>query len=151
MDENTAGQGPVERMVRPDALPVPRLTDAPEAVWLVYGDLERDATHRECCASGEVTWCEDAQFPADVRYLRADLLYQQAREIAAQEVAAERERWVAKAGTAYTEAHAIFNDPPSETAQEVRDVIEWHLYRMRHDEIEGPNVGANRETPHDDA
>lgn len=72
--------------------PGPRVTDAPEAVWLVYGDLERDATHRECCASGEVTWCEDAQFPADVRYLRADLLYQQAREIAAQEVAAERER-----------------------------------------------------------
>jgi hypothetical protein len=58
------------------------------------------------------------------------------------EVAAERERWIAKAGSAYTEAHAIFNDPPSETAQEVRDLIEWHLYRMRHDEIEGPNVRA---------
>lgn len=65
-------------------------------------------------------------------------LYDQAALDAA--VAAERERWVAKAGTAYTEAHAIFNDPPSETAQEVRDVIEWHLYRMRHDEIEGPNA-----------
>jgi hypothetical protein len=56
----------------------PRVTDAPEAVWLVYGDLERDATHRECCESGEVTWCEDAQFAADVRYLRADLLHHQA-------------------------------------------------------------------------
>lgn len=71
----------------------PRVTDAPEAVWLVYGDLERDATHHECCASGEVMWCEDAQFAADVRYLRADLLYSEARQIAAQEVAAERERW----------------------------------------------------------
>ena len=46
-------------------------------------------------------------------------------------VAAERERWIAKVGTAYTEAHAIFNEPPSETAQEVRDVIEWHLFSLR--------------------
>jgi pyocin large subunit-like protein len=39
-------------------------------------------------------------------------------------MAAERDRWIAKAGSAYTEAHAIFNDPPSETAQEVRELIE---------------------------
>lgn len=70
----------------------PRVTGAPETVWLVYGDLEHDDTHANCCASGEVTWCEDAQFSADVRYLRADLLYTEAREIAAQLVAAERER-----------------------------------------------------------
>jgi hypothetical protein len=50
---------------------------------------------------------------------------------AAQAVAAERERWIAKAGAAYTDAHAIFNDPPSETTQAVRDVIEWHLHAMR--------------------
>lgn len=84
----------------------PRVTGSPETVWLVYGDLERDVTHRECCESGEVTWCEDAQFPADVRYLRADLLYQQAREIAAQALNTrerellqgliERELWHAK-------------------------------------------------------
>ena len=61
----------------------PRVTGAPETVWLVYGDLEHDDTHANCCASGEVTWCEDAQFPADVRYLRADLLYHEARQIAA--------------------------------------------------------------------
>lgn len=69
----------------------PRVTDAPEAVWLVYGDLDHDATHRECCDSGEVTWCEDAQFPADVRYTRTDLV---AERVAAA-VAAERERWAA--------------------------------------------------------
>ena len=46
-------------------------------------------------------------------------------------VAAERDRWIAKAGAAYTDAHAIFNDPPGETPQEVRDVIEWHLSTMR--------------------
>ena len=57
-------------------------------------------------------------------------------------VAAERDRWIAKAGATYTDAHAIFNDPPSETPQQVRDVIEWHLYAMR--DNEWPNVGAER-------
>lgn len=74
----------------------PRVTGSPETVWLVYGDLDHDDTHANCCASGEVTWCEDAQFPADVRYLRADLLYHEAREIAAQEVNAERARWASR-------------------------------------------------------
>jgi hypothetical protein len=70
----------------------PRVTGAPETIWLVYGDLEHDDTHANCAYSGDVWWCEDAQFPADVRYLRADLLYDQARELAAQLVADERER-----------------------------------------------------------
>lgn len=83
----------------------PRVTGAPETIWLVYGELEHDDTHANCADSGEVTWCEDAQFPADVRYLRADLMYQQAREIAAQEVAAERERWQRIA----TNAQAVTN------------------------------------------
>ena len=61
----------------------PRVTDPPDDLWLVYGDLEHDDTHANCCASGEVTWCEDAQFPSDVRYLRADLLYHEARQMAA--------------------------------------------------------------------
>lgn len=61
----------------------PRVTGAPETIWLVYGELEHDDTHANCADSGEVTWCEDAQFPADVRYLRADLLYHEARLIAA--------------------------------------------------------------------
>jgi len=50
----------------------PRVTDAPDTIYLNYGDIERDATHRECCASGEVTWCEDAVFESDVKYVRAD-------------------------------------------------------------------------------
>lgn len=69
----------------------PHVTGAPDEVWLVYGDLERDDTHANCCASGEVTWCEDAQFAADVRYVRADVAAE--RERAA--VAAERERCAA--------------------------------------------------------
>ncbi len=66
----------------------PRVTGSPEAIWLVYGDLEGDATHAECADSGEVTWCEDAQFPADVRYTRTDLVAERVRAA----VAAERER-----------------------------------------------------------
>ena len=51
----------------------PRVTDPPAEIWLVYGELEHDDTHRECCASGEVTWCEDGQFASDVRYVRGDI------------------------------------------------------------------------------
>ena len=72
----------------------PRVTGAPEAIWLVYGDLEHDDTHANCCASGEVTWCEDAQFAADVRYTRTDLVAERVRAA----VAAEREgiaHWLA--------------------------------------------------------
>ncbi len=50
----------------------PRVTGCPDAIWLVYGDLDRDDTHANCCASGEVTWCEDQQFMADVHYVRGD-------------------------------------------------------------------------------
>lgn len=69
----------------------PRVTGAPEAIWLVYGELERDDTHANCADSGEVTWCEDAQFPADVRYMRADLVADLVAERVRAAVAAERE------------------------------------------------------------
>ena len=51
----------------------PRVSGSPDAIWLVYGEIERDDTHANCCTSGEVTWCEDPQFMADVRYVRGDL------------------------------------------------------------------------------
>jgi hypothetical protein len=66
----------------------PRVTGSPEAIWLVYGELEHDDTHAELCSHEGVTWCEDAQFAADVRYTRKDLVAE--RLLAA--VAAERER-----------------------------------------------------------
>ena len=56
-------------------------------------------------------------------------------DFAATVQAAERERWIKKSGAVYKTAHSVFNDPPSETTQEVRDVIEWHLFQMRHDEL----------------
>ncbi len=62
-NEGTAASSPRE----------PRVTGSPDVIWLVYGELEHDDTHANCCASGEVTWCEDPQFIADVRYVRGDL------------------------------------------------------------------------------
>lgn len=59
----------------------PRITGAPDAIWLVYGELEHDDTHLAFCRDGEVTWCEDSQYPSDVRYVRADLYEAQAAEI----------------------------------------------------------------------
>ena len=50
----------------------PRVADAPTVLWLNYGDIERDCTHRECYEAGDVTWCEDAVFDSDVKYVRAD-------------------------------------------------------------------------------
>lgn len=67
----------------------PRVIDPPESVWLVYGDLECDASHHECCASGEVTWCEDPQFAVDVRYTRTDRV----GELVSAAIAAERDMW----------------------------------------------------------
>ena len=43
-------------------------------------------------------------------------------DFAATVQAAERERWIKKSGAVYKTAHSVFNDPPSETTQEVRDV-----------------------------
>jgi len=33
--------------------------------------------------------------------------------------------------TLYTDAHYIFNNPPGEPSQEVRDVIEWYAAAIR--------------------
>ena len=70
----------------------PRVTDAPAEIWLVYGDIELDSTHRECCASGEVTWCEDSQFESDVRYVRGDVAQQADAELTKLRAECERLR-----------------------------------------------------------
>jgi hypothetical protein len=51
----------------------PKVTGAPNYIWLVYGELEYDDTHENCYRDGEVTWCQDQQYSSDVRYVRADL------------------------------------------------------------------------------
>ena len=86
----------------------PRVTGSPDEIWLVYGDLERDDTHANCRASGEVTWCEDAQFPADVRYVHATTAEAKilALELALSELRHEAMRvLVAWDGTVLPKAH----------------------------------------------
>lgn len=65
------------------------VTGAPDEIWLVYGDLEHDDTHANCYRDGEVSWCEDQQFPSDVRYVRADIA-----AVAALRLDAERYRYL---------------------------------------------------------
>ncbi len=84
---------------------------------------------------GPTLWNAIATADARRRELQAQIEQLQGRLAQAgleqqRAVREERERWIAKADATYTDAHAIFNDPPSETPQEVRDVIEWHLAVM---------------------
>lgn len=83
----------------------PNVTAAPAAIWLVYGDVERDTTHSECYRDGDVGWCDEAQFAGDVRYVRADVAeaardaavvdaLERSREYDDALLAAERERWM---------------------------------------------------------
>ena len=51
----------------------PKVTGSPDRIWLVYGELEYNDTHAALCRDGEVTWCEDKQYPSDVEYVRADI------------------------------------------------------------------------------
>ena len=73
-----------------DTSPPPKITDAPAAIWLVYGDIERDCTHQECNRNGDVGWCDDKQFDSDVEYVRADTIEAQAERIRVLREALER-------------------------------------------------------------
>ena len=55
-----------------------KITGSPETIWLNYGDIDRDDTHKNCARDGEVTWCDEAVFYSDIKYVRADIA--QARE-----------------------------------------------------------------------
>ena len=48
----------------------PKVSGSPDAIWLVYGDIEQDCAHNEC---DEVSWCGESQYPSDVRYVRSDI------------------------------------------------------------------------------
>ena len=100
----------------------PRVTGAPEAIWLVYGELEHDDTHRNCCRDGAVTWCEDAQFTADVRYTRTDLVAERVRAAVA-ERDAEIERLRKALLTCARQAEALKRDcgMDPESAQALRN------------------------------
>lgn len=59
----------------------PKITGSPETIWLNYGDLERDDTHENCSRNGEVTWCEEAVFVSDVKYVKADRIEELERKV----------------------------------------------------------------------
>lgn len=62
-----------------------KITGAPEVIWLNYGDIDRDDTHQNCARDGEVTWCEEAVFYSDIKYIRADLVESLRQQLAAME------------------------------------------------------------------
>ena len=51
---------------------LPKVTDAPENIWLIYGDLERTCSHQEVMRDGEVLWAENEAEGVAVKYVRAD-------------------------------------------------------------------------------
>jgi hypothetical protein len=93
-------------MTSPEERTKPRVTDAPLKIWLNYGDLARDCTHRDCTYEEDVTWCEDNVSDSDVLYVRADVA--EAQLLAAQADAA-RYRWLAPRLLA---ADFAWGDPP---------------------------------------
>jgi len=62
----------------------PKVTGSPDRIWLVYGELEYNDTHAALCRDGEVTWCEDKQYPSDVEYVRADIAADALEELTAE-------------------------------------------------------------------
>jgi hypothetical protein len=61
----------------------PKVTGAPDEIYLCYGELIHDDTHQNLRThEDDVTWCEDRQEPSDVRYVRADLVEWQPIETA---------------------------------------------------------------------
>lgn len=62
-----------------------KITGSPDEIWLNYGDIERDDTHQNCARDGEVTWCEEAVFYSDIKYVRADLIEALRQQLAAKQ------------------------------------------------------------------
>lgn len=57
--------------------PDPKVTGSPENIWLIYGEIDTDTAHDEC---HEISWCDEPQDAADVRYVRGDVADRQAAE-----------------------------------------------------------------------
>lgn len=102
----------------------PSVTGSPDAIWLVYGELDHDDTHRELCASGEVTWCEAPQHPADVRYTRTDLVAERVRAA----LAAQADE-VAQLRQALQEADTLMGHDQGATEWRERWASLWPTFR----------------------
>lgn len=64
-----------------------KIHNAPDTIWLVYGDIEQDCNHGDC---DEVTWCTAPQYEADIEYIRASEVAGDKAELAALRVEIER-------------------------------------------------------------
>ena len=64
-----------------------KIHNAPDTIWLVYGDIEQDCNHGDC---DEVTWCTAPQYEADIEYIRASEVAGDKAELAALRVEVER-------------------------------------------------------------
>jgi hypothetical protein len=53
-----------------DSLRPSIVSDPPKIIWLNVGEPEHDCSFKELGADmGEVTWCENEQFPSDIKYI----------------------------------------------------------------------------------
>jgi len=61
------------------------VSDPPKKIWLNVGEPDQDCLFKDL---DEVTWCDDAQFPSDIKYV----LHSDHEAALAAAVAKERER-----------------------------------------------------------
>lgn len=92
----------------------PKVTGAPDAIYLCVGDLEHDDSFGAIEYTGEVTWCADKQGNSDIKYVRADL--------------------AARAASAWDRFHHIMNNAglhPGRTDDDLLAILEQHLQAAR--------------------
>jgi hypothetical protein len=52
----------------------PKVTNAPEEIYLCYGHLKDDMTHEEASEMNKIYWNESPDEGADIKYIRADVM-----------------------------------------------------------------------------
>jgi len=116
-----------------DLVDQPKVTETPETIWLVFGDIDvgmGDVHFSDC---DEITWCEDSQFPSDVQYFRKDLhdanvqrladrIEALEADLAAAQVDAERYRWLNAQGGWILHSDPIINTQLVDSIRAARKV-----------------------------
>ncbi len=52
--------------------PPPKVSGAPESIYLCYGQIDGNCTHDEVGRGGDIGWCDSFVDESDVKYIRAD-------------------------------------------------------------------------------
>lgn len=52
----------------------PKVIGAPDAIWLNYGEFDKDTHHIDICLTKEVDWETEKLGASDIKYVRADML-----------------------------------------------------------------------------